>query len=162
MLKLYLLLFLGYAGGSSYQNSGGGSNYLCLTPKPIFRVNAPSTNRAYVYGAEYQYPPTPAKHDYEVPCALCESPSCAVFMQPGSDECPSGWVTEYSGWLAAAYHTGNHVRTEFVCVDHYAENGNSSTDLNGALFYPAQTMCGSLPCGPYENARDLTCAVCSK
>ena len=154
------LLFLGYAGGSHYSHSGGGANYLCLTPSPVFHPNGPGGSRGYVYGAEYESPPLPATQDHDVPCAVCESPRCAVFTQPGSDVCPSGWITEYAGWLASS-HT-NHQRAEFVCVDRYAENGGLSDSQNGALFYPTQTRCGSLPCDPYENARDLSCAVCSK
>ena len=152
--------FSGYAGGSHYTQVGGGSNYLCLTPDPVFHPNGPGGGRAFVYGAEYEYPPPPTDYDYDVPCAVCASPRSAVFTQPGSDVCPTGWITEYSGWLAAA--ASSIYRSEFVCIDRFAENGGSPADHNGALFYPAQAVCGSLPCAPYQNNKDLSCAVCSK
>ena len=33
---------------------------------------------------------------------------------------------------------------------------------NGALFYPVEAVCGSLPCPRYVNGWELTCAVCTK
>ena len=83
-----------------------------------------------------------------------------MFMSPGSDVCPPGWVTEYAGWLAAQH--SQYKRTEFVCVDRYADNGGSNADMNGALFAPVASVCGALPCPPYKNRQDLICAVCSK
>ncbi len=53
-------------------------------------------------------------------------------------------------------------RTEFVCVDRDAEADYGAVDDNGASFYPVEGICGSLPCQPYVNYRELTCAVCSK
>ena len=113
-----------------------------------------------MYGSEYRNPPGPATNGYNVPCAVCEAPRCAVFTVPGTDVCPPGWIPEYTGWLAAERST--HQRTEFVCVDKDAQNIGSSGSQNGALFFSAQTRCGSLPCPPYEDAKDLSCAVCSK
>ena len=33
---------------------------------------------------------------------------------------------------------------------------------DGALFYYTEARCGSLPCPPYEEEKELTCAVCTK
>ena len=69
-------------------------------------------------------------------------------MLPGRDECYSGWITEYSGYLAAQRY--NQYRTEFVCVDGHAQRSGSVSNQNGVLFNPAQTKCGSLPCDTHS------------
>ena len=82
-------------------------------------------------------------------------------MIPARNQCDPGWTTEYTGYLSAEYH--GHQRTEFVCVDGEAEPiDNSIGDQNGALFYPAIAKCGSLPCLPYIENRELLCAVCTR
>ena len=127
---------------------------------PTFRTNGPGTSRAHLYGTEYEGPPAPAVQDREALCAVCKAPRCAVFMLPGRDECYNGWITEYSGWLATDH--SSHKRSEYVCIDDNADLGGSTTNHNGALFYPVQTVCGALPCGYYPNGRDTRCAVCSQ
>ena len=82
-------------------------------------------------------------------------------MLPGRDECYPGWVTEYSGFLAAKHHT-HPGRSAFVCVDDNPEAAGEVSNLNGALFYPVQTRCGALPCSVYPSEKDLRCAVCSR
>ena len=83
-------------------------------------------------------------------------------MIPGRNQCDDGWQTEYVGFLAAEYYL--YYRTEFVCVDGEAEANpdGSSADVHGVLFHTAQTRCGSLPCPPYEDKKDLLCVVCSR
>ena len=66
-------------------------------------------------------------HNEDVPCAVCQSTgSLATLMQPGNEMCPSGWSTEYTGFMMSA-PTGRW-RGEYVCVDGDAEKGNSDTD----------------------------------
>ena len=83
-------------------------------------------------------------------------------MIPARNQCYDGWQIEYAGYLAA--DLSSHHRSEFVCVDGEAEAtpDGSSRNENGVLFYPAQGRCGSLPCGPYEDEKDLLCVVCSR
>ena len=59
-------------------------------------------------------------------------------------------------------HHSHSGRNMFVCVDHNAEPTGSRSDNDGNLFYPVEARCGSLPCLPYVNGRELTCAVCTK
>ena len=83
-------------------------------------------------------------------------------MIPARNQCYDGWHTEYVGYLAAEQSI--FYRTEYVCVDGEAEanpDGSSDND-DGALFYPAQGKCGSLPCPPYKDNSDLLCVVCSR
>ena len=58
---------------------------------------------------------------------------------------------------------GHKGRTQFICVDENAEaTTGSHTGKDGALLYFVESYCGSLPCSPYSNGNELTCAVCTK
>ena len=158
------VLYDGYAGGSHYLHPGGGSNYLCL-PKDPDLVDIKGGHRSLVYGAEYELGATDSSlknlHNEEVPCAVCYTPNTNVVMVPAKSSCHDGWVLEYSGFLMSG-HYGHPGRTTHVCVDGEAEPLHDSFgDQNGALFYFVETKCGSLPCGPYMENYELTCAVCS-
>ena len=48
-----------------------------------------------------------------------------------------------------------------ACVDAAPEAAGSVGSSNGNLWYPTESECGSLPCGPYVQDRELTCAVCT-
>ena len=85
-------------------------------------------------------------------------------MMPGTNLCDERWTAEYTGYLAAERSHTRHQRSEFICVDDDAEPSARSNPVNqeGASLYPAQTKCGSLPCLPYENNKNLLCVVCSR
>lgn len=52
---------------------------------------------------------------------------------------------------------------DFICVDEDAEaRPGTGGNKNGALLYPVEGVCGSLPCNPYVAGREFTCAVCTK
>ena len=118
---------------------------------------------ARVWGAEYQFSYGNVKVDDDVPCAAClDTKAVTSMMIPGKSSCPSGWRKQYSGYLCAN-HYGNPAASEYACVDNdpqYFEGRRQN--LNGKLFYPAVTVCGSLPCPPYEHSKYLKCVVCSK
>ena len=155
----------GYVGGSSLLQIGGGSNYLCMRRDPI---TGPSSdeNLVRIFGAQYSSSPVKAANSIDVPCAVCVTPRKLVLMIPGRNQCDDGWHTEYVGYLAA--ETRLAMRTEYVCVDNEAEanpDGKSTTDrrYESVLLVPATTSCsGSLPCPPYENQKNVLCAVCSR
>ena len=48
--------------------------------------------------------------------------------------------------------------TSFVLTKMQSSQGSK----NGALLYLVEGVCGTLPCLPYVNGRELTCAVCTK
>ena len=160
------LVYTGWAAGSHYTHSGGGANYLCLTKTPQSLQYSSATNdRALVYGAEYEAvsgQPNHRVHDHNVPCTVCcVTERYSVLMIPGQYTCPAGWTREYHGYLVTAYH--GHHRTMHECMDISPETvASGESDQNGALFYHVEPRCGSLPCPPYENTREMTCAVCSK
>ena len=53
--------------------------------------------------------------------------------------------------------------SEFICLDNRPEaRAGGSVNREGKLLYIAAGFCGSLPCPPYVNGRQITCVVCSK
>ena len=162
------LVYKGYVGGSKFRNKGGGSNYVCLTRNPIYEKYQPGLQSYFsrIYGAEYQSSPAnifPANlNDHDVPCAVCHvTKRASQMMIPGRNLCPTGWTREYKGYLMAERH--DHYRTMYTCVDENPDyKVGSKTSLNGVLFYFVEGVCGSLPCRPYIEGRELTCAVCTR
>ncbi|CAB4037067.1 Hypothetical predicted protein [Paramuricea clavata] len=163
------MLYSGVMGGSYFTHTGGASNYLCLPLNPIFdKIISGFQGYSYMYGTEYElgahsnmFPQNLYNHD--APCAVCYTESrSSHLMIPARNVCPSGWTLEYKGYLMSAYygHTG---RTQFTCVDGNAEGTTGSqSGQDGALLYFVESQCGSLPCPPYANGKELTCVVCTK
>ncbi|XP_078699956.1 uncharacterized protein LOC144926806 [Branchiostoma floridae x Branchiostoma belcheri] len=163
------LVYDGIAGGTHYSHTGGGANYVCLPKDPEWGVfTGGNQGTAYMCGAEYELgnginPFQGASlHDHDVPCAVCHVASRgSKLMIPARLSCPSGWTREYKGYLMTNMYI--HQRTEFVCMDGEPETRpGGHVDHNGALFYPVEANCGSLPCPNYVQGRELTCVVCTK
>ncbi|XP_078619150.1 uncharacterized protein LOC144886395 [Branchiostoma floridae x Branchiostoma japonicum] len=164
------IIYDGIAGGTHYSHSGGGANYVCLPKDPEWGVFTDGNQgSAYMYGAEYQvdeFGNSPFQgasvYDHDVPCAVCHVASRgSKLMIPARLSCPSGWTREYKGYLMTMHY--NYHRTEFVCVDGEPETRpGGHVNQNGALFYPVEASCGSLPCPNYVQGRELTCVVCTK
>ncbi|XP_078698440.1 uncharacterized protein LOC144925971 isoform X2 [Branchiostoma floridae x Branchiostoma belcheri] len=163
-------VYNGYAGGTQRSQHGGGTNYQCLPPDPQWGryQDGVQGSRAYMYGAEYALSTnvpfgSTSLHNNDVPCAVCYVPTRgSKLMIPARNTCYSGWTREYHGYLMAEYH-GHNSPKEYVCVDEQPEavpGGHANHD--GALFYPVEAICGSLPCPQYVNGRELTCVVCTK
>ena len=167
MIIKYCFIYVGYVGGSSHKKSGGGSNYVCLTRNPVYkRYQNGFQGVSEIFGAEYQagagiFPSN--VYDHDVPCALCHVDTRATQMMiPGTNVCPAGWTREYRGYLMAEkiVHQG---RTMYTCVEENPDYiQGTHVNNNGALFYFVEGRCGSLPCKPYVNGRELTCAVCTR
>ena len=163
------LVYSGRAGGPHYTHSGGGSNPQCLPLDPNFLtpISGDQRGRGLMYGAEYQSHTysnshVHGRHDTEVPCAVCHvSNRTAVYMVPAKYTCPTGWTREYYGYLMSENY--KYPRSQFTCVDTaFKPVTGSSADHNGLLFYFVEGRCGSLPCPPYDNTKELSCAVCTK
>ena len=156
-------------GGSFYANTGGASNYLCLPLNPIFdKITSGTQRHNNVYATEYQtftHPNMFPKnvHNHDAPCAVCYTKSRGShLMIPARNVCPSGWTLEYKGYLMSAHH-GHKGRTQFICVDGNAEGtAASQSGQRCADLYFVESSCGSLPCPPYANGKELTCVVCTK
>ena len=93
------------------------------------------------------------RYDHEVPCAVCHvSNRTAVYMVPAKYTCPTGWTSEYYGYLTSSYHGNDHHRTQYACMDVTLKpaTGSAGTNEDGLLFYFVEGRCGSLPCPPYD------------
>ena len=153
-------------GGEHYTHQGGGVNYLCLPHNPKYdKYNDGHQSAGYMYGTEYE-----TNHifknniaDHEAPCVVCYVKSRgSALMMPARNVCPSGWTKEYHGYLMTEHYAHKKQR-DFICVDEDAEYvPGSGANQNGALLYPVEGRCGALPCLPYVDGRELTCAVCTK
>ena len=162
------LVYSGRAGGSYFNHTGGGSNPQCLPLDPNFLREISGTQfRALMYGAEYDTltdgnSHVHGRHETDVPCAVCHvSNRTAVYMVPAKYTCPTGWTREYYGYLMAERHI--HHRSQFNCMDiAFKVVPGSPANKDGLLFYFVEGRCGSLPCPPYDNTKELSCAVCTK
>ncbi|XP_062504075.1 short-chain collagen C4-like, partial [Corticium candelabrum] len=163
-------LYSGVAAGSHYASPGGGANTQCLPLDPVWGNYKDGVQAAsYIFGAEYELwqgiQPFENKglYNHDVPCAVCYSATKnAQFMLPAKNICPSGWSRAYYGYLMAERHT-HAGRNTYLCVDHKAEGTVGGAPSNDqSTFYPVEARCGSLPCPPYVDGRELTCSVCLK
>ena len=167
------LVYSGITGGTLHNQQGGGANHLCMPTDPHYnptlryrlgpRSEANNGYANYVYGAEYEYP-LQGTHNHNVPCAVCYvSSRPTVLMIPAQYRCPSSWTTEYFGYLMTEKR--NNHRSTFECVDADQESLSYSVgNTNGALFYHVEANCGHghLPCGRYQQYKELNCVVCTK
>ena len=157
------LVYTGRAGGSFFDQRGGGANYLCLPMDPEYNLTSTAgvQGDSPVWGAEYQDPVVGAHQD-DVPCAVCHVTTReTVLMIPAKASCPTSWTEEYDGYLMSERDTTR--RTMFVCVDREQESiPGTGANTNGALFYHTEAHCTSLPCPPYNNNQELNCVVCTK
>ena len=152
----------------SYYSHGGGVNYLCLPLEPEFpdNVQAGIQTGAYIYGVEYEGSTSSVFFrnvlNQDAPCAVCEVQGRnQVLMIPAKKTCPDGWTLEYEGLLASQHYS--HKGSGFVCVSSGMEASHSGhTNENGGSLYVVEAKCGSLPCRPYTDGYELTCAVCTK
>ncbi|XP_078619295.1 uncharacterized protein LOC144886530 [Branchiostoma floridae x Branchiostoma japonicum] len=175
------LVYSGYAGGTHKTHPGGGTNYQCLPTDPQWGTYQDGVQgwKAFMYGAEYDLNTdapgaeyeldrnvpfgSTSLHDDNVPCAVCYVPTRgSKLMIPARNTCPTDWTQEYDGYLMAGHYSHDGAK-EYVCVDEQPEviqGGHASH--GGALFYPVEARCGSLPCPNYVEGRELTCVVCTK
>jgi len=165
------LVYSGRVGGPKYNQHGSGSNPQCLPMDPNFLIpiSGDQVHRALMYGAEYETLTDSNSHvhgrqDFDVPCAVCHvSNRTAVYMVPAKYTCPTGWTKEYYGYLMAELYRQDRQRTQYTCFDNALKPvPGSSANNNGLVFYFVEGRCGSLPCPPYDNTRELSCAVCTK
>lgn len=161
--------FSGYAAGKKYNSKGSGSETICLPANPTWLKykDGPQGPRGHIYGAEIDSDDVNDVFEYSVlnqdlPCVVCSTQRRVALMTPGSSKCFDGWIMEYQGYLMTAYynHPGPH---NHVCVDSRPEFiPNGSGNDNQHTLYFTEVKCGSLPCPPYVEGRELACVVCSK
>ncbi|CAI8045261.1 Short-chain collagen C4 (Fragment) [Geodia barretti] len=162
------LVYKGWAAGSYFSHTGGGSNYQCVTEEPQNLAFGPGTaEHSYMYGVEYKiWGNTPRERhhlqDDDVPCAVCYvSIRVAHLMIPGRYTCPPNWTREYYGYLMAERY--NHHRSTFECVDASPE---AVVGGHAWCWWSCVLPCGASmwqsTCPPYEQEKEMTCAVCTR
>ncbi|PIK38185.1 putative short-chain collagen C4 [Apostichopus japonicus] len=171
------LVYAGVAAGARYGSSGNGANQLCLPGDPIYDepVSGVGSTRAFLYSIEYQIDSFHSMSDrtwHDVPCAVCQSPSrYSMLMMPAKNACPSeDWTLEYGGYLMAERSYSSHMRSMYICVDRELQTRERThglgTDHNRGLLDLVESRCvvsgGGLPCSPYVDGYELTCAVCTQ
>ena len=110
-------VYNGITAGSHYSHAGGGSNYICMVKEARYHPGAGtgSGSADYIYGTEYDTlgHGLHRLQDHNVPCAACHvTTRSAQLMIPGTDHCPGGWTSEYTGWLMSERYThkAHHAR----------------------------------------------------
>ena len=160
------IIYAGRAAGTHYNVEGGGSTHLCMpeVPQYTLRYRSGVQGRSIIHGSEYEEPIV-GTHNHNVPCAVCfASTRVGVLMIPAWTSCPTGWTREYYGYLMSEGNFPGRGRTSFECVDKDQDSvTGSQANQNGNLLYHVEANCVTgLPCPPYNNHKELTCAVCTK
>lgn len=102
---------------------------------------------------------------WQVPCAVCEnSRAVSTFTLYGNTTCPSGFTTDYTGYVFSTYYY-RWYKNQFVCVDdnpQYYDTGLGTGSQNQAEMVPAEfEACGQFSCPPWVQDREVACAQCS-
>ncbi|XP_060555944.1 uncharacterized protein LOC132716640 isoform X1 [Ruditapes philippinarum] len=163
------VVYKGFMGGNIYNDNGGPANYLCLPEDPSWAKYQDGIQNEgnTIYGSEYEYygnfHPFPQNMvDEDIPCAVCSTKRPMNIMVPARTRCHSGWHLEYTGYLMtiSEYHPA---AGEYICMDGNPEPiPHGSANTNGNVMYFVEAICGTLPCLPYVDGRELACSVCSK
>ncbi|PIK42960.1 hypothetical protein BSL78_20184 [Apostichopus japonicus] len=166
----------GTGAAPTHQVGGGGVDQLCLPGNPVYDspIAGVGGARAFLYGLEYQidsFGEFNIKAWHDVPCAVCLATTrFAKLMVPGTNVCPNeDWTLEYGGYLMAERTHEAHKRSLHICVDRELQvldrtSGGASNNKK-ALLDLVESRCsssgGGIPCGPYVDAYEMTCAVCT-
>ena len=142
---------------------------MCLPEQPLYEKYDErwQTSSSSVYGAEYDVsdfnPFNKLLNNYDAPCVVCYVESRgSQLMIPATYVCPSGWTREYWGYLMTKSYLSKG-NTDFICVDEDAESVPFTHEASGGIkLTPVEGACFALPCSPYVDGRELTCAVCTK
>ncbi|XP_060555943.1 short-chain collagen C4-like isoform X3 [Ruditapes philippinarum] len=164
------VIYKGFMGGNAYTDNGGPANYLCLPDDPTWAKYQDGIQNEgnKIYGSEYEhhgtnFNPFPQNmKDEDIPCAVCSTKRPLNIMVPARTSCYTGWHLEYTGYLMTI-KSDKPAAGEYVCIDDHPEaipHGTANT--NGNVMYLVEAVCGTLPCLPYVNGRELACSVCSK
>ncbi len=163
-----VLVYAGIMAGSKFGAgddgfNGGGTTRLCMPNNPDYTLPFISGVHNYspLYNVEYQS--TIRNHAHDIPCAVCMvATKDLVLMVPGKSSCPAGFTREYYGYLMSERVHANHKRSTFECVDKDLESvhGSSQGQAHG-WFGHVEAVCNALPCPPYNNYKEINCAMCT-
>jgi hypothetical protein len=172
------LLFKGYMAGKDINKTGSGGNILCAHEDPRFVRGVPGRALGYsgaLRGFELhleaahanlfsnQNVPDGNLIGQDLPCVVCYvAEATDKLVITGRPDCgTTGYNLMYSGFLTSEAEWEGRQAGEYVCLDESPEGrvGGSAADTN-AVLYPVEVRCGSLPCNPYIDGMEVTCAVC--
>ena len=160
-------MYEGITAGTSYTEGGGGANLLCLPHTPVYSSYRSGTqDRARLGPVEFHsdaHLGTITWND-NARCAVCKTTRSSTIMIPATTSCPSGWTREYYGYLMTSHNGQNQHRGQFVCVDRFSRplaGGRGHTPEAHDL-WTVEAYCSVIPCPPYNDYKELTCAVCSQ
>ena len=161
------VLYHGFAGGSSFSQSGAAVSMLCLPKLPEW-ANYDDTALGfggYMYRAHFHISDVhktifgKSVSWKSVQCAVCIVTSRSMtIMIPAKTSCNPGWTLEYRGYLMAG-SADHKAASDYYCIDADPEVKESGPP--GYQLYFVESMCGS-SCPSYVNNRELTCVVCTK
>ena len=159
------LVYAGIAAGTPYRHAGGGANLLCLPNNPVYESFSPGTQDSARVGPVEAHPSVALGDlgfNENAPCAVCRTTRPTTMMIPATINCPSGWTREYYGYLMTS--TRESTRGSFICMDRSAQEipGSGGHTEEAHDLWNVEAYCGIIPCPPYNDYQELTCAVCSK
>jgi len=163
-------VYRGYIAGKMYNDPGSATDTLCLPTDPTWDKfsNTHEGFRAQVYGTELDSWASAHIFDKDVinedmPCVVCRSQLPTSIMIPGRTNCYQGWTQQYRGYLVSNIAGAGRASYESICIDRDPDFlPHSQADDNQHVLYLMEAKCGSLPCPPYVDNRELACVVCSK
>jgi len=155
--------------GRKHNDKGSGIDSLCLPEDPVwgnYHDGDEGVYRAYIYGTEIDTDDSAGVFPYSVneqdmPCAVCKTTRSTRMMIPARNVCYPGWTVEYHGYLMTGSHS--YYGHKHICMDgspEFVPGGVANVDER--VMYLVDGQCGSLPCPPYVQGRELTCVVCSQ
>ena len=165
------LVYGGRTMAMHWAYTGGGANYLCMPDEVDYlQFQYGVQGNSYIAGAIYWYSyphPLSSFNNYNVPCAVCRVTNRSVALTiPAKTQCPTAWTREYFGYLMSEH--SNHLgRTMYECVDKDPERveglGISGGVYPFAYFAAVETYFEDGPSNsPYDDEKELTCAVCTR
>ena len=118
--------------GEYYNHPGGGASYLCLPHNPKYDKYKDGHQAAGYNGDPFKK----HLHNHDAPCVVCFVKSRGSMLRmPARNDCPSGGIKEYHGYLMTVHHNHKH-SSDFICVDRDPEYvPGSHANKNGALLY---------------------------
>ena len=159
------LVYAGIAAGTRYTQKGGGANLLCLPDNPVYELFHKGTSDRARLGPVEVHPDVTLGTlgvDDNAPCAVCRTTRPTTMMIPATINCPSGWTREYYGYLMTS--SKNENSGSFICMDRNAQEipGSQGQTDEAHDLWNVEAYCSIIPCPPYNDYKELTCAVCSK
>ena len=162
-------MYDGIAGRTEHSVKGGGIDFQFLSKVPQYLSVSSGIQqlRSSLSAVEHedQEGPTLTSSTFRkagLYCAVCYTQTRgASIMIPGRCQCPGNWTTEYFGYLSA--ERGGHISpSTYICIDNNLVP-KSKVNPYGSTTMKVEMKCHNTHiCPPYEEGKELTCAVCTK